>query len=262
MMRAVVQGVGVVGPGLTDWDTARPSLAGRQQPSDEPLGRVVAAGLPRAEARRATLSTHLGLSAAEQALAGEEPGEALPSVWASADSDLTGLEKDVATLAEESPWISPQRFQNSVHNTPSGYWSIVTGCQGPATALSSGDESFAAGLVEALAMLGEGHDRCLLVACDQLSPPTLVRARRVPHSFAMALLLASPEQDGTALRASWRPRPSPGPTSCDHPLLERIRVGNAAARGLPLLSALAAGEAAELGLAWCDGRLDIACGGD
>ena len=129
MMRAVVQGVGVVGPGLTDWDTARPTLAGRQQPSDEPLGRVVASGLPRAEARRATLSTHLGLSVAEQALAGAEPGEALPSVWASADSDLTGLEKDVATLAEESPWISPQRFQNSVHNTPSGYWIGRASCR-------------------------------------------------------------------------------------------------------------------------------------
>jgi hypothetical protein len=256
-MEAVVQGIGILAPGLPDWAQAREVLAGDRPAVDEPLGPVKAAGLPRAEARRAPLTTHLGLVVAAQALGGGEPDEAMPSVWASADSDLAGLEKDMATLAEEPPWISPQRFQNSVHNTPSGYWSIVTGCRGPATALSSGDETFAAGLVEAIVTLQEGHRCCLLVACDEQSPPSLVEARPVRDSFAVALLLGQPSAEGTPLVAEWDAYGRGAPSICEQPLLERLRQGNPAARSLPLLSRLAQGRAASASLAWGGGSLTV-----
>ena len=260
MMEAVIRGVGILAPGMPDWERARPVLRGDCPCPDESLGRVTAAGLPRAEARRATRTTHLGLVVADQALGGEVPDEAMPSVWASADSDLQGLEKDVATLAEEPPWISPQRFQNSVHNTPSGYWSIVSGCRGPATALSSGEETFAAGLVEALVTLQERHAHCLLVVCDELSPPSLTEARPVPASFAAALLLAHKDQAGTPIRAGWQPCRDAAVSGCRGERLESMRRSNPAARSLPLLGAIASEGDRELRLSWCEGELALRCG--
>jgi len=258
MMDARVTGVGVLGPGLPDWQQARPVLAGTTPWQHADVGRVVAPDLPRTEARRATLATHLALTAASQAMADQPaPGEAMPSVWAAADSDLQGLEKNCFTLADQQPWISPYRFQNSVHNTASGYWSIVTGCRGPATALCSGEVSVAAGLVEALTMLVEGHERCLLVVCDELSPRTLAVARPVPFSFAAALVLARDAVAGARLSLETVTGADLPATPCTDTGLEGVRGGNPAARILPLLCALAGNAPAVVDLPWTGQGLRI-----
>lgn len=250
MMAARVLGIGVLGPGLPDWDQARPRLAGDTAWQHEPVGRVVAPGLPRTEARRATLGTHLALTVAGQAFAGQAPPDAdLPSVWAAADSDLQGLERNCRSLTEASPWISPHRFQNSVHNTPSGYWSITTGCHGPATSVCAGDVSFAAGLGEALTTLAADHDRCLLVVHDEISPSTLEVSRRVPFSFAAAFLLGRDAPVG-GMRLSAEAVADVAETPCADPALEAVRTGNPAARTLPLLCALAAQRAVTIDLPW------------
>ena len=250
-MRAAITGIGVLGPGLPDWSQGRSALAGASPYLHAPLGRVVAPGLPRTEARRATLATHLALTVAEQALHGHDsPDAAMPSVWAAADSDLQGLERNCRSLAEEPPWISPHRFQNSVHNTPAGYWSIATGCRGPATALCAGSATAAAGLVEALTMLVAGHERCLLVVYDELSPPVLEHARAVPFSFAAALLLAQPgDGGGREVALAALPAGAAQESVCRDPGLEELRRGNPAARLLPLLEALAGRTAATVELA-------------
>jgi hypothetical protein len=46
--------------------------------------------------------------------------------------------------------VSPTLFHNSVHNTPAGYFSIATGIQTASVSLSAGDNTFSAGLIEAL----------------------------------------------------------------------------------------------------------------
>lgn len=251
MIRCGVRGIGVLGPGLPDWERGRAVLAGERNREPADIGRVVAPDLPRTEARRATLTTHLALSAASQAMLGQAPpGDDMPSVWAAADSDLQGLEKNCRTLADEPPWISPHRFQNSVHNTPSGYWSIATGCRGPATAICSGPVSFAAGLVEALTMLVEGHERCLLVSSDEVSPATLGVVRAVPFSFAVALLLSRDPAHGLALGLERVAAATTGATPCTDAGLERLRAGNPAARSLPLLCALASGVGAAVDVPW------------
>lgn len=262
MIHCSVLGVGVLGPGLPDWRQARSVLAGGQAWECVGLTRVVAPDLPRTEARRATLATHLALSVASQAMAGQDPpDDDMPSVWAAADSDLVGLEKNCRTLAEDPPWISPHRFQNSVHNTPSGYWSIATGCHGAATAVSSAGESFAAGLVEALVMLRAGHERCLLVACDEASPPTLTAVRPVPHSFATALLLGRDPAAGMPLRVDCRPAADESTASqCADAGLEALRAVSPAARALPLLGALAGAARRRVRLSWSSQWIDIEAG--
>ncbi len=251
-MRARVDGIGVLGPGLSGWGEARAILAGEVAFEHAPVGRVIAPDLPRTEARRATLSTHLALTVAAEALAGRAaPDEAMPSVWAAADSDLQGLDRNCRSLAEEPPWISPHRFQNSVHNTPSGYWSIATGCRGPATAICAGATTAAAGLVEALTTLAEGHERCLLVVADERSPPVLETARPVPFSFATALLLVPGEAAcGRPLALTTVPADEVAERTCADPGLEALRRSNPAARLLPLLTALAGEAPATVDLAW------------
>lgn len=257
-MEAVVHGIGITGPGLPDWETARHRLAAGPVEATATPCRPRSALLDKAEARRAPDLVHLALATAEQVLprAADVP-PALPTVFASADGDLDILERSCRTLAESDPWISPNRFHNSVHNAPSGYWSIANGCQGPSTTLSAGDATFAAGLLEAVTQVVTGSaDACLLVVYDQASPATLADARPVDRPFAAALLLG---RDGPGPRLHLG-LDGPGEASaCTDPGLERLRGANPAARGLPLLVALARAKQATLSLARAGGtlRLDL-----
>lgn len=237
---AVVRATGVIGPGLADWTTARAVLNGAADYRDEPVARPRTGTLPRTEARRATDTIHLALAAAEQVMADPPAGE-MAAVFASADGDLDTVERMCRSAAEAEPWISPHRFHNSVHNAPSGYWSIASGCRGPNSTISAGDGSFAAGLAEALTVLNADPadgEECLFVAYDQAAPPAFAPVHAVGFPFAIALRLAragaGPSLRLTRLGADERPTP------CAHTGLERLRTGNPAARGLPLLTALAA----------------------
>ncbi|MDZ7749005.1 MAG: beta-ketoacyl synthase chain length factor [Halofilum sp. (in: g-proteobacteria)] len=255
-MRAVVRGVGLTGPGLPDWAHARACLARGGSAAAQATARPRSALLARAEARRATGLVHLALASAEQVLPApaDVPAD-LPVVFASADGDLDILERNCATLAEPEPWISPNRFHNSVHNAPSGYWSIATGCRGPSTTLCAGDESFAAGLLEAATEVATtDSDACLLVACDPASPPSLAGCRPVPDPFAVALLLGR-DGPGTPLRLGLEG--AGADTPCAGARLEALRTANPAARSLPLLAALAAATPASVRLARPGGRLRV-----
>lgn len=257
MIRCGIHGLGVLTPGLLDWESAQPVLSGQRAWENLDPGRIVAPDLPRTEARRATVATHLALSVARQAMTGHEPSDdEMPSIWAAADSDLVGLDRNCRTLNCDEPWISPHRFQNSVHNTPSGYWSIASQCHGPSTALCSGRESFAAGLVEAVTLLQAGHERCLLVACDEASPPALRRVRDVPVFFATSLLLGVDGSSAMSLTLDIQGGATE-PTICSDPGLERLRASNPAGRSLPLLCSLAAGDDRPVRLAWNGSTIEL-----
>lgn len=256
-------GIGLLGPGLESWASGRDVLAGNTPWQDNPVGHVTAPGLPRAEARRATRGTHLALMVAREALTGTSVSpEGLAGVWAAADSDLAGLEANMRTLADDPPWISPHRFQNSIHNAPAGYWSIANGCRGPTTSLAAGDESFAAGLAEAFSLLQEGQERCLLVAHEEASPSSLEPPRPISFCFAVALLLGPPDAGGYAVRLQLGA--TQGETPCATPELEVLRRKNPAARSLPVLEALALPRhaAQTLELTWGHQALRLLIGDD
>ena len=107
--------------------------------------------------------------------------------------------------------------------------------------------------------LQEGHAHCLLVVCDELSPPSLTEARPVPASFAAALLLAHKDQAGTPIRAGWQPCRDAAVSGCRGERLESMRRSNPAARSLPLLGAIASEGDRELRLSWCEGELALRC---
>ncbi|MBL8251238.1 MAG: beta-ketoacyl synthase chain length factor, partial [Candidatus Competibacter sp.] len=135
--------------------------------------------------------------------------------------------------------VSPVHFHQSVHNTPSGYWSIATGCTEPSLSLSAYDGSFVGGLLEAAALAWAEAARVLLVAYDLPLPFPLSERRTIGAPFAVALLL----NPGSTRQGLAKLRLTPGVDRTVNRLsdagLESLRAGNPAARSLPLLRAIA-----------------------
>jgi len=247
MISAVVSGIGVRGPGLSDWSTARAVLGGQQPYSPEVLAKPTGGCLPPTERRRATVVTRLALDAASEALGGRDPA-GVTSVFASSGGEVEIIHGIFEQLAGSDRWLSPTAFHNSVHNAAAGYWSIASGSHRAADSLCAFDDSFGVGLGEALLRLQGGDGPVLLVAYDW--PPLFPTAefRSVPQPFAAALLLngaKSGDRVSGRLTAEYQ-SDRPAETPMVVPELEKLRLDNPAARALPLLSALAAGASVEI----------------
>ncbi|AFL74204.1 beta-ketoacyl synthase chain length factor [Thiocystis violascens] len=259
-MRVSLCHVGIVGPGLTDWASVQAVLRGDQPYVAATLNTRPPVGLPPNESRRATLATRLALDAARQATTDIDCSR-LSSVFASSDGDMGLIDNLCRDLFQHRFPPSPTVFQNSVHNAVAGYWSIAEGCRQPSTSLAAGDGSFAAGLLEAATQSVCFGNPVLLVACDVPAPELLHPHRPFGCAFACALLLEP--------SASGMERVTLDLTPCEtddgHPLTtmrdpdwEALRLSNPAARALPLLAAVAAGQDAGIRLPyWSDLRLDV-----
>lgn len=240
-MRVFVEGVGIVGPGLAGWASSRAILAGEEIYRPGPT--VVAASelLPAAERRRTPIAVKLALAAGQEAFRNaERDAGRTATVFASSSSDGDTLHQMCETLTTAEREVSPTRFHNSVHNAAAGYWSIATRCREPSTSLGCYDTSFAAGLLEAAVQACASGAPIGLMAYDQPYPEPLHSARPIAGSFGAALVLA-PERSARALAAlDIEFLSSPGQaTRMSDSALEAARLGNPAARSLPLLAALA-----------------------
>jgi len=250
-MKAYIDGVGVLAPGIASWRAARPVLAGeaRYEPGEMP--RPTAEILPPAERRRCGDLVKLALHVGTEALApGPARAEDLATVFTCATGNGEVLHQICETLAGSARDVSPTRFHNSVHNAVAGYWSIATGARSASTSLCAHQGSFAAGLVEAAAQARAENRPVLLVAYDVPPPPPLAAVVPCAVPCGLALLLA-PAPGPASLAAIELELASEGrETTLADPALERLRAGNAAARGLPIVAALAAGLAAQATLEW------------
>lgn len=254
-MSAVIEldvlGVGLLGPGLSNWAQAEPVLRGEQAYASLPTVAPVPARLPPAERRRAGLAIKMAMAVADAACAhaGADP-QALASVFTSSSGDGTNCHALCEALAGADRLLSPTRFTNSVHNAAAGYWHIAVGGRAPSTSLCAFDDSFEAGLIEAATQVSQLRQPLLLVASDTPYPEPLNAVRPLPDSLGLALVLApvsaadsavSPAQAGVArLGLSLLPADAAGQLStCQDAALEQLRQHIPAARGLPLLQALA-----------------------
>jgi hypothetical protein len=246
MLCAVVHGIGVLGPGLPNWPHAARVLSGQLGYSPARTELPPPAVLPPAERRRAGRLVRLALAVGAQATeaAGIAPRE-LASVFSSSGGDGDNCHEICVTLASQQRALSPTRFHNSVHNAPSGYWSIAYGCQAPSTALCAHDASFGAGLLEALMQLHSGERSVLLAAYDLDYPPPLRERRPIPDAFGISLVLGADGESGGAARLTASLTDAPA-TSLSDGRLEALRASIPAARGLPLLAALAGGSRARV----------------
>ena len=249
-LSAHVAGIGVLGPGLTDWAQARAILRDEQAYASQPCVLPVPQILPPAERRRATAAIKLTLATGLEAVAaaGLKAAE-LATVFTSSGGDGRNCHEICAALASNDRLISPTRFHNSVHNAASGYWGIATGAMAPSAVLCAFDASFAAGLLEAMVQVAVTSAPVLLLAYDTDYPEPLRRMRPIPDSFAVALAL-SPAAGGLARlavdpAAAFTAEPA---TRMNAAALEALRLAIPAARALPLLRALALGAPGRLAL--------------
>lgn len=255
-MNVSIQGIGLLAAGLEGWRAGRAVLAGTEPFAPVAVPDPEAALLPPNERRRSSDCVRWAVHVAQEAIAqsGLDPRE-VPTVFASSGGEMGVLDTLCRTLAMPERVISPTLFHQSVHNTASGYWSIATTCQQSSTALSCYDDSFAAGLLEAITFVCVEQRPVLLVAYDLSVPAPLNEARPITTGFAVALVLVPPSDcslSGVRLRLDEAHQDEP--TGLVDPVLERVRQDNPAARSLPLLSAIAAGRPQSVRLSLLDSQ--------
>lgn len=236
---AYVNGIGLRGPGLEGWHSSKSVLAGHAAYRWAPTVLPAPLRLPPAERRRVGAIVKIALAVADElpasALAHER---GLPTIFSSSGGDGANFHAICETLASADRHLSPTRFHNSVHNASSGYWSIATQDMSASNVLCAHDASFGAGLLEAMAQLCVDTGTLALIAYDADYPEPLRAVRPIPDVFGIALELSSEVHETTMARIALSVSDAPIEPLSD-PGLEALRSAIPAARGLPLLEAIA-----------------------
>lgn len=241
-LKAWLQGIGLIAPGLPDWNTACAVLRGEQPYTSAPTVLPTPSLLPAAERRRASrvVKLALGLGLEAVAHAGAD-ASVLATVFAASGADGHNCHALCEQLATEDRQISPTRFHNSVHNAAAGYWGIATGSMAPCQVIAAYDASFGAGLLDALAQVVCDGEPVLLIAYDSEYPEPLHAKRDTPDCGGVALLLGPAPTAGSLASIEVAPTDAPA-DQLDLPTLEALRVQIPALRSLPMLQRLAQAE--------------------
>jgi hypothetical protein len=242
MNPAYVESLVVIGPGLTGWDETAAILRDPSAYVPQDVEDVAIAMTPN-ERRRTTPVIRLALRALGQLTECSSLDlSKAASIFATSWGDLQVIDSILTTLTVPGIPVSPVQFHNVVHNTPAGYWSIASRARGSSTSVTAGEATFAAGLTDAMAALTVGEATVLFVCYDHPGPAILDRYHPVcsPFITAMALTAQPTGRYCCALRAEVVERRRE--TEMASSALEALRVGNAAARILPVLQAIAGGE--------------------
>nr|MDP2192550.1 beta-ketoacyl synthase chain length factor [Rhodoferax sp.] len=251
-----VDGIGLLGPGLSNWVQGRQHLDGSLPYQAGLCILPLPMALPPAERRRAGAVVKVSLAVAQEAVAASGlKASALPSVFSSSGGDGINCHEICRTLASSDRLISPTRFHNSVHNAASGYWSISTGAMCSSSVLCAYDGSFAAGLLEAMTQAVVEDTAVLLVAYDTDYPEPLHSKRPVSDTLGVALVLSPRLSARSVARITLQGTSFLTSAAADTMIeaaLELLRQAIPAARALPLLQAIARKQATPLVLAYLD----------
>jgi hypothetical protein len=260
MMRLYVEGIGLLGPGLDGWSASRDVLAGGAAYVEAPTSLRASDMLPAAERRRAGVPIKLALAVGQEAFlhAGRDT-RTTSTVFTSSGGDNDNVHAINSILATAPREVSPTRFHNSVHNAAAGYWCIAAGTHEPSTSLCAYDASFAAGLLESATQVTVDDAAVVLIAYDHPYPEPLNAVRPITAALGMALILTPRKTERSIASLEVELVPGSGQETVMRDAgLEALRGGVPAARGLPLLAALAGGEAAQVCIAYFDdNHLDI-----
>lgn len=237
-----LDGVGLLGPGLSGWEQASEVLTGRAPYVAAVTALPTAEKLPPAERRRVgvpvKLSMAIGLEAARHA---DADVAAMATVFSSTEADCDNTHAILEALASSDRAMSPTRFHNSVHNAPSGYWSIATSCMQPSTSLNTYDATFAAGLLEAATQIQSNGKPCMLLAFDTAFPAPIRSLRAIPDAMGVAMVLSPHKTPASRTRLAVSLSNAPA-THMQQDVFEHMRLTIPVARCLPLLELLAHGR--------------------
>jgi hypothetical protein len=258
-MEVYVAALGVLGPGLQGWPKSAAILRGDSPYVAEPLVLDAPAILSGRERRRSSPTIRLALNAAQEAVdqAGIPPGN-LATVFGNSCGNGREIHLLLEALATAEMLVSPTQFHNSVHNAAVGYWCIATGCHLPSTSIACHDYTFAASLLKAAAQVVSEDRPVLLTVFDNPFPEPLNGKRPISAPFAVGLVLTPTSGPAAKFSMSVAWRGGAATQSAAPPGLEGLWRGNPAGRALPLLAALALGQAATVHLAYPDhGGLEL-----
>lgn len=243
-----VEAVGLAAPGLPSFNAARAVLVGDEPFCALPLEKYKPERLPPNERRRATELVRLAFRGAEDAFAQTplDPG-ACATVFASSGGDYPIIDQICRSLTEAEKLVSPTQFHNSVHNSAAGYWSIAVESRLASVSLSAFDTSFAAGLLEAALLVSESQEPCLFACYDLVPPAPLAAKRPIDFECVIALVLTPTPSAQSLTKIALGVGDAPV-SHCQNPALAALESGNPAARGLPLVEALARGTTARISL--------------
>ena len=252
---AFVQGIGLLGPGLANWEQGRECLRGTTPYESARCVLPAPMALPSAERRRAGAVVKVSLTVAQQAVdASGLSAATLPSVFSSSSGDAVNCHEICSALASDDRQISPTRFHNSVHNASSGYWSISSGAMASSSVLCARDGGFAAGLLEAMVQCTVDQTPVLLVVYDTEYPEPLYSQRPIPDTMGVAFVLAPQRTEGSIARIDLAADylTTAAPTTMDDAQLENLRRMIPAARALSLLQAIARQQTGSLALSYLE----------
>jgi len=251
-LTAYIDGIGLLGPGLSDWPSSQAVLLGQAPYQAQKTVLPSPLLLPAAERRRSGAIVKLTLATGlEAATAAGLDAASLPMVFSASGSDGENCHAICAMLASDDRQISPTRFHNSVHNAAAGYWSIATGAMTTSSVLCAFDACFGAGLLESLTQVLVDRTPCLLLACDTPYPEPLHSARPILDALGIALVLAPQRSARTLAQITLNLTDAPA-ERLEVAGLEQLRTGIPAARGLPLLRAIAQGQEQQVILDYLD----------
>jgi Beta-ketoacyl synthase, N-terminal domain len=252
-----IQSVGLFGTGFENWASAQSIFSGNTPYVATQIVPPSPDWLPPAERRRTSDIIRLAMVAGREALtnAGVSASDSV-TVFSSSGGSGEVIHQICESLASDDRDVSPTRFHNSVHNAPAGYWGIAAKNQWPSTSLCGHDASFAVGLIEAIAQAKSQEQPVLLLVHDLPYPEPLNGVRPVHGLCSIALLFSAKASQATQYVVKVSVEQSVDPSGvASHmgkelaPELEAMRMGNPAARGLPLLEALAKRSPSDLFIA-------------
>lgn len=211
--------------------------------------------VPPKERRRAGLMINLAVEVAHQACedAGVDKTQ-IPSVFVSALGDTAITDYMCRKLAQPERLLSPTKFHNSVHNAPSGYWTISAENRAPSSFVGGFRESFGAGLLEAVSQAHAFATPVLLVAYDIANKPPFEDIEPVAESLGIALVVTNGESnaataaDNTLLcEINYEPHQSPNEvialSETQSAALQEIAQANPVGSGFALIEQIAAHRA-------------------
>jgi hypothetical protein len=246
-MRIAIEAVGVLAPGMADWDGARSVLDGSEPYAAAELAPCAPASLSAVERRRSSPTVRLAMAAAEQALGRTALApQDMALVFASPEAAGV-ITHQLCEVLAGSREVSPTQFHNSVHNAPSGYYSIAMKAKLGATSVCRGPWTFAAGLLGAAVQALCDDVPVLYVCYDSPLPAPLSEAMPVVEATAIALVIA-PQPDAATL-ASWEIAIAPSEGEVAWPAwMPQAWQANASARGFEALATICGGAGASAAL--------------
>jgi hypothetical protein len=189
-MKAGINGIGIWGPGLNGWDNFLLGLEhGFSIPEDQPKAPTPTS-IPARERRRAPLTVKLASEVIQQAATMASVSQAeLCSVFSSAMGDSHITDYMCKVLAGPQKMLSPTKFHNSVHNTPSGYWSIGAENRQPSTFVSGFQNSMPVALLESVTLANSEAKPTVLVIYDVAFGQPLFDTSPTSEDFAAAFVI-------------------------------------------------------------------------